>query len=156
MKLYGMGNRTFSWEVLSNLGMRWDSGSAGWTVRALSRARHQSGWWVLSDPAEPWIECVNVDDLPGGLRQARLIPGFMMFSMWLFQNLNFPFLAINPQPLIQILMSSSLPSPVPHFICRYQIASPLVCGDAGRAGQRYHRKESFCPLISATSFIARL
>lgn len=44
VKLYGMGKRTFSWEVLSNLGMRWDSGSAGWTVRALSRARHRSGW----------------------------------------------------------------------------------------------------------------
>lgn len=41
-----MANKTFSWEVLSNLGMRWDSGSAEWTHRMFRRALQ----WLCQTP----------------------------------------------------------------------------------------------------------
>lgn len=105
--IYWMANKAFSWEVLSNLGMRWDSGSAGWTQRIFKRTLQ----WLCQTPPEHCIEWVNVCDLPRGLREARLIPCFIMFLMWLFQNLlNLPFIAIELF-LLQILMSSSLSPP---------------------------------------------
>lgn len=133
--------------------MKWDSVQGGLTE---CLEEHSSG--CARPPPDHFIEWVNVYNLPRGLREARLIPCFMMVLMRLFQNLlNLPFIAIKLHLLIQILMPSSL------FLPQSPISSapvrlPLLwsVGMTEEQNKDITEQNSDCPLISATSFTARL